>query len=127
MGFLPRSWKISLSNGLRPCEPSSAPGATSLPYWQLKPLPALMADDVGMLSLRESSAFDDRNWEGAKELIGKMQGKDNGDFAYSGTPVPVGCYDVLLARVEGDQAKADSRFVPTRERLNQTAHELSKG
>ncbi len=46
-------------------------------------------------------------------------GEDDDDFAYGGAPVPVGCYSILLARLQGEQPGANSSFAETREQLNQ--------
>jgi tetratricopeptide (TPR) repeat protein len=83
-------------------------------------LPASMADDRGVLSLRLAFALVDRDWRQGKELIEKMEdGEDGGDFAYGQMAVPVGCYSILLARLQGEQAGANAGFAGTRERLNQ--------
>jgi serine/threonine protein kinase len=83
-------------------------------------LPASMADDRGVLSLRLEFALVDRDWPQAKELIEKMQGgEDEGNFAYGQIAVPVGCYSILLVRLQGEQAGANANFAQTREQLNQ--------
>jgi serine/threonine protein kinase/tetratricopeptide (TPR) repeat protein len=83
-------------------------------------LPASMADDRGVLSLRLKFALVDRDWPQAKELIEKMKGgEDEGWFAYGDYPVPVGCYSIMLARLQGEQGGANSNFAETREQLNQ--------
>ncbi len=83
-------------------------------------LPASMADDRGVLSLRLAFAFVDRDWLRAKELIEKMKGgEDEGNFAYGQIAVPVGCYSILLFRLQGEQAGANASFAETREQLNQ--------
>jgi TolB-like protein/Tfp pilus assembly protein PilF len=83
-------------------------------------LPASMADDPGALSWRLAFALVDRDWSQAKELIEKMKGGDDeGDFAYGLIPVPVGCYSILLARLQREQPGANAGFAETREQLNQ--------
>jgi Flp pilus assembly protein TadD len=83
-------------------------------------LPASMADDRGVLSLRLEFALVDRDWAQAKELIEKMKGgEDEGNFAYGQIAVPVGCYSILLFRLQGEQAGANASFAETREQLNQ--------
>jgi hypothetical protein len=83
-------------------------------------LPASVAADRGILSLRLKFALVDRDWLQAKELIEKMKGgEDEGWFAYGGYPVPVGCYSIMLARIQGDQPGTTSNFAETREQLNQ--------
>jgi serine/threonine protein kinase/Flp pilus assembly protein TadD len=88
-------------------------------------LPASMADDRGVLSLRLVFALIDRDWPEARELIEKMKGgEDEGDFAYGPAPVPVGCYSILLARLKGEQPGANGSFPETREQLNQKVQKL---
>jgi serine/threonine protein kinase len=84
-------------------------------------LPTSMADDIGVLSLRMKFALDGHDWKQAKELVEKMMGagEDDGNFGYGNNPVPVGCYSILLARLQGIQPDANSSFAQTREQLNQ--------
>jgi serine/threonine protein kinase/tetratricopeptide (TPR) repeat protein len=83
-------------------------------------LPASMAGDSGVLSLRLKFALVDRDLPQAQELIEKMNGgEDEGWFAYGDYPVPVGCYSIVLARLQGEQPSAKSNFAETREQLNQ--------
>jgi serine/threonine protein kinase/Flp pilus assembly protein TadD len=82
-------------------------------------LPASMADANGVLSWRLYLALIDHDWQRAKELIEKMKGdRDDAAFAFGKTPVPVGCYSILLARLQGEQCGANSSFAETREQLN---------
>jgi TolB-like protein/Tfp pilus assembly protein PilF len=82
--------------------------------------PASMADDRGALTLRLAFAFVDRDWPQAKEIIEKMNGGDDeGYFAYGQINVPVSCYSILLARLQGEQPGANASFAETREQLNQ--------
>ena len=46
-------------------------------------------------------------------------GHDNGFFSYSPIPIPVSCYFILLARLQGEQSGTNARFAETREALNQ--------
>jgi hypothetical protein len=72
-----------------------------------------------MISLRLSFALIDRDWSQAKELIEKMKdGEDNGAFAYGSWPVPIGCYSILLARLQGEQPGTDLAFAEARQQLN---------
>jgi tetratricopeptide (TPR) repeat protein len=83
-------------------------------------LPTSIAADKGVLCLRLKFALVDRNWLQAKELIKKLKGdEDEGWFAYGGYPVPVGCYSIMLTRIQGDQPGTASNFAETREQLNQ--------
>jgi TolB-like protein/Flp pilus assembly protein TadD len=80
-------------------------------------LPPSMADDRGLLSLRLMFSLIDRDWSQAKGLIEKMNGEDDG-FAYGKGDVPVGCYSILLARLQGEQPGVNAGFAETREQLN---------
>jgi serine/threonine protein kinase/Flp pilus assembly protein TadD len=83
-------------------------------------LPASMADDRDVLSLRLCFALNDRAWPQAKEFIQKMKdGEDDGYFAYASIPVPIHCYSILLARLLGEQPGANSGFAEAREQLSQ--------
>jgi serine/threonine protein kinase/Tfp pilus assembly protein PilF len=84
-------------------------------------LPSSMAGDGEVLSLLLCFALNDRDWRQAKELIEKFKGADdNGYFAYAGIPVPIGCYSILLARLQGEQPDSNPQFAKTRDQLNQT-------
>jgi serine/threonine protein kinase/tetratricopeptide (TPR) repeat protein len=86
----------------------------------LTTLPASMAEDRALLSLRLNFALYDRDWSGAKEVIQEMKGgEDNGYFAYASLPVPVGCYSILLARLQAERPEVSPEFAKTREQLNQ--------
>jgi TolB-like protein/Flp pilus assembly protein TadD len=86
----------------------------------LAAFPASIAEDRGVLSLRLAFAFVDRDWELAKALIEKMHsGNDEGDFANGGVNVPIGCYSILLARLQGQPTGENSSFAETRDQLNQ--------
>ena len=83
-------------------------------------LPASMADAREVLALRLMFALVDRDWPEARELVEKMGGgEDEGNFAYAPAAVPVGCYFILLARLQGEQPGANVSFSETREQLNQ--------
>jgi tetratricopeptide (TPR) repeat protein len=81
-------------------------------------IPTSMADDQGVLSLRLAFSLVDRDWPQARQLVGKLNGEDDG-FAYGKVDVPVGCYSILLARLQGEQSDLDAKFAETREQLNQ--------
>jgi tetratricopeptide (TPR) repeat protein len=83
-------------------------------------LPASMGDDREVLSIRLSFALQNRDWPQAKEVIQKMKdGEDDGYFAYGFIPVPIHCYFILLARLQGEQPSASPSFAETREQLSQ--------
>jgi TolB-like protein len=83
-------------------------------------VPASMAEDRGAVSWRLSCALEDRDWPQATELIEQMKGgQDDGNFSYSVVPVPIDCYYILLARLQGEQPSARANFVEIREKLNQ--------
>jgi serine/threonine protein kinase/tetratricopeptide (TPR) repeat protein len=83
-------------------------------------LPVSMADDTGVLTLRLCFALTDRDWRRAKEIIEKFKGReDNDQFAYGRRPVPIGCYSILIARLEGESVAANPEFLKIREQINQ--------
>jgi len=83
----------------------------------LAELPASMANDTGVLSWRLRLALFGRDGQQAEDLIEKMAGgEDDGNFAYVNMPVPVGCYTILLARLQGKLENAG--FAQTRDQLN---------
>jgi hypothetical protein len=83
-------------------------------------LPPSMADDQDGLPWRLFVAVNDRNWAQAKEIIEKMKGGEvSGIFAYGWWPVPVGCYSILIARLQGEPTGANPSFAEVREQMNQ--------
>jgi hypothetical protein len=79
-----------------------------------------MADDTRVLVLRLQVALTDRDWRKAKEIIEKFKGgEDIGQFAYGNWPVPVGCYSILIARLQGEDPGSNPSFAEVREQLNQ--------
>lgn len=61
-----------------------------------------MADGRAVLSLQLAFAVTDGEWQRAKELIDRFNGGDDeGYFGYAGVPLPVGCYSILIARLQG--------------------------
>jgi tetratricopeptide (TPR) repeat protein len=87
-------------------------------------LPASMADDNGVLNLRLSFALVNRDWPLAKQLLAKMKGhEDEGYFAYVSESVPIGCYAILLARLQGENVGADPEFTKVREQLSEKVQE----
>jgi TolB-like protein/Flp pilus assembly protein TadD len=86
----------------------------------LAALPTSMADDKDVLSSWLDLALTGRDWIQAKELIDRMNSSEEADdFAYGGVSVPFDCYSILLTRLQGEQAIANSRSDETRELLNQ--------
>jgi len=76
-----------------------------------------MAEDRTVLSLQLSCALYEGDCQRAMGLVDKMNGGEDNQFAYALAPVPVGCYSILLARLQGEQE--NSSFAETREQLNQ--------
>jgi TolB-like protein/Tfp pilus assembly protein PilF len=90
----------------------------------LAELPLATAKDRGPLSLYINLALHDHDWPRAKQLLEQLKGSEIGgeddcNFGYATVPVPAECYSILLSRLQGDQADANSSFVEGRERLNQ--------
>jgi hypothetical protein len=91
----------------------------SRPAAAVAALPPSMADDQDGLPWRLFVAVNDRNWAQAKEIIEKMKGGDvSGIFAYGWWPVPVGCYSILIARLQGEPTGANPSFAEVREQMN---------
>jgi tetratricopeptide (TPR) repeat protein len=90
-------------------------------FWSaIAALPPSMADDNDVLVMRLGFVLSDRDWSLAKQLLEKMKGgEDGGGFAYAPANVPIGCYSILIARLQGENAGADSGFAKVREELNQ--------
>jgi Flp pilus assembly protein TadD len=81
---------------------------------------ASMANDRDMLCYRLVCALQDRDWQLAKEQLEKLKsGYDNGFFSYATHLIPVSCYSILLARLQGEPYVANASFAETREELNQ--------
>ena len=73
--------------------------------------------DTEVLTFRMIVALSDRNWKLANEVIQVMgSGEDDGYFAYAGVSVPIGCYSILIARLEGEQTNTSS--AATHEKLD---------
>ncbi|MBV8100151.1 MAG: protein kinase [Verrucomicrobia bacterium] len=86
----------------------------------LAAVPTSMSGDTGVLSWRLRFALNRRDWQQAKELIEKMKGgEDDGMFGYQMVPLPIGCYSILLARLQGEQPSVNPASAETREQLKQ--------
>ena len=78
-----------------------------------------LAADRLVLSGRLNVAIDHRDWLQAKELLEKMKGvEDASQFAYAARPVPVGCYSILIARLQGEATNTDPGFAEARQLLS---------
>ncbi|HEY4813755.1 MAG TPA: protein kinase [Chthoniobacterales bacterium] len=80
-------------------------------------LPATLAGDRGILSVQIAAALYDRDWMQANSLLQHCTDKDNGFFGYAGLPVPIGCYSILLARLQAKEPS--SHFQEIRDQLDQ--------
>jgi TolB-like protein/Flp pilus assembly protein TadD len=79
-----------------------------------------LPDDKLLRSVRLNLALDHRDWQQAKELITKMEGDDDGEhFAFGYRRVPVACYSILLARLQGEPYERQGEFAETRQLLSQ--------
>jgi len=88
-------------------------------FWSaIAALPPSIAEDPGVVCWQMNYALADRNWQQAKGLLERMKHGEDNQFAYANVAVPVGCYAILLARLEGEQS-GDPNFVQTRDRLDQ--------
>jgi TolB-like protein/Flp pilus assembly protein TadD len=86
----------------------------------LDSLPTSIADNRQVLSGRLNVAIDHRDWYQAKQLLEKMNRTDDAaQFAYAARPVPVSCYSILIARLQGEvPTEANPAFADTRQRLS---------
>jgi serine/threonine protein kinase/tetratricopeptide (TPR) repeat protein len=86
-------------------------------------LPRPVRDGTDVLSYRLRLTLEDRDWQQARELIKKMKSREeigvlNASFAYGFRSIPVGCYLVLLARLQGQEIQGNLRSIEAREQLN---------
>jgi serine/threonine protein kinase len=81
-------------------------------------LPAAMADNRNVLTLRLNLLFADQDLGESSHLVEQMKEGEAAFFAYSGTPVPMGCYSLLLARLQGTPIDTDPSFMEDRELLH---------
>jgi hypothetical protein len=82
-------------------------------------LPATVAEERFVLTHRLNYAFAIRDWRQVTQLLEKVKGGEDNNFAYAFTSVPVGCYSIVLARLQGEDIGANLSFAQTREQLNQ--------
>jgi serine/threonine protein kinase len=80
-------------------------------------LPTTLASDRGVLSVQISIALYERDWMQAKSLLQQAGDKDNGLFGYADLPVPIRCFSILLARLQGEELSSD--FQKIRDQLDQ--------
>jgi tetratricopeptide (TPR) repeat protein len=85
----------------------------------LAALPTSMADDRRALTLRLNFVLIDQNWVQANRLLEQLKGRQAEFLAYVNVQVPIGCYSLLLARLQGKSPGIDSSFADTRELLYQ--------
>ena len=70
--------------------------------------------------MRINLAIGHREWPKARDLLDQIKAPNGGgDFGYTGTPVPVGCYSIVIATLQGEDPNQDPRSARTRELLNQ--------
>lgn len=85
----------------------------------IESLAAAAPEDKLLRSVLLNLAFDHRDWQQAKALLEKMKGdSDSGKFAYGRSPVPIGCYSILLARLTGEPMQDRPEFSETRQQLS---------
>jgi serine/threonine protein kinase/Flp pilus assembly protein TadD len=83
----------------------------------LAELPTTLANDREVLSLQLAFAIAREEWQRAIELIDKFGGGDDeGEFGAGLSPVPVGCYSILIAALKRE--RATPAFLETREELH---------
>jgi serine/threonine-protein kinase len=82
-------------------------------------IPASTTDD-DVLCWQLNLSLCDHDWQRARELIEKVKnGEDPGYFAWGDISVPIGCYSILLARLQGKQPEENPSFSQTRAELSQ--------
>jgi TolB-like protein/Flp pilus assembly protein TadD len=85
----------------------------------LDSLSTSMADDRTILSGRLNVAIDHRDWPQAKELLEKMKGgEDSFQFAFAARSVPIDCYSILIARLQGEETASNLTFTKARQLLS---------
>ena len=71
-------------------------------------LPASLADDPVILRHSLCLAFSDRDWSKADHFLDQLKsGKDAVSFAYTPTRIPIGCFALFLARLQGKHPGAE--------------------
>jgi TolB-like protein/predicted Zn-dependent protease len=85
---------------------------------EIESLAASMPDDKLLRSVLLNLVLDHRDWPQAKQLLEKMKGEEDSKFAYGESPVPIGCYSILLARLQGEQVEGRPEFAETRQLLS---------
>ncbi|HXM27170.1 MAG TPA: TIR domain-containing protein [Chthoniobacterales bacterium] len=84
---------------------------------EIESLAESMPDDKLLRSLFLNLALDHRDWQQANRLLEKMKGEEDSKFAYGESPVPIGCYSILLARLQGEDPNAQPTSAETRQLL----------
>jgi TolB-like protein/Tfp pilus assembly protein PilF len=79
-----------------------------------------MPHDRHILSGRLNAAIDHRDWSQAEQLLEKMKGGDDSfQFAFGARSVPVGCYSILIARLQGKPTQSVPTFAAARDLLDE--------
>ena len=82
-------------------------------------LAAPVRDGTDVLPYRLRLTLEDHDWQQARELIHKIkEGEDNGAFAYGFRSIPIGCYLILLARLQGQELEETMGSIEAREQLS---------
>jgi hypothetical protein len=88
-------------------------------------IPASMADDTSVLCIRLRLALHSGDWQQAKQLIERLgDSEDDGEFGPLYVPVPVGCYSILLARLQGEQVTGNPAFALIRQKLAEKVNRM---
>jgi TolB-like protein len=83
-------------------------------------LAASNPDDRSLLTVRLNLAIYHREWQKAQDLLDQIKGPNAvGEFGYSGSPVPVGCHSILIAKLQGKDPNQDPSSALTRDLLSQ--------
>jgi len=82
-------------------------------------LPASMANDPVILRHSFCLALDDHDWNKAENLLEQLKpSKEAASFAYTSTRIPVGCFALVLAKLQGKPPGAE--FDEARDQLANT-------
>jgi hypothetical protein len=68
-----------------------------------------MTGDRLILSEQLSLLIASHDWQQGRQVLDQLKGgDDSSQFAYGAKPVPIGCYSILMARLQGTQPDAHS-------------------
>jgi len=81
-------------------------------------VPSSLEDRVDIVSARIYSAVLARDWTKAKEILGHSRNEEFEDLYYSQGKISRGCYEIWLARLQGEISAMEPKFTVARDQLN---------